>query len=116
MKQVKVKIETSVETMLGDKPVNEFLGDIADICHTSLNTQHQKMKSVRHSMRTKNMKITEMTWRIGYLFLKVLFVRYWIYWRIKKESRSDNQPAFLYGINEYSKPVFTTDYYSIFYR
>ena len=96
MKQVKVKIETSVETMLGDKPVNEFLGDIADICHTSLNTQHQKMKSVRHSMRTKNMKITEMTWRIGYLFLKVLFVRYWIYWRIKKESRSDNQPAFLY--------------------
>lgn len=106
MKRVKVKIETSVETMLGDKPVNEFLGDIADICHTSLNTQHQKMKSVRHSMRTKNMKITEMTWRIGYLFLKVLFVRYWIYWRIKKESRSDNQPAFLYGINEYSKPVF----------
>lgn len=36
MKQVKVKIETIVETMLGDKPVNEFLGDIADICHTSL--------------------------------------------------------------------------------
>lgn len=36
MKQVKVKIETTVETMLGDKPVNELLGDIADICHTSL--------------------------------------------------------------------------------
>lgn len=36
MKQVKVKIETTVETMLGDKPVNEFLGDVADICHTSL--------------------------------------------------------------------------------
>ena len=36
MKQVKVKIETAVETMLGDKPVNELLGDIADICHTSL--------------------------------------------------------------------------------
>ena len=36
MKQVKVKIETTVETMLGDKPVNEVLGDIADICHTSL--------------------------------------------------------------------------------
>lgn len=36
MKQVKVKIETSVETMLCDKPVNELLGDIADICHTSL--------------------------------------------------------------------------------
>jgi hypothetical protein len=37
-------------------------------------TQHQKMKGVRHSMRTKNMKITEMTWRTGCLFLKVLFV------------------------------------------
>lgn len=36
MKRVKVKIETTVETMLGDKPVNEFLGDVADICHTSL--------------------------------------------------------------------------------
>ncbi len=36
MKQVKVKIETTVETMLGDKPVNEFLVDVADICHTSL--------------------------------------------------------------------------------
>ena len=36
MKRVKVKIETSVETMLGDKPVNEFLSDVADICHTSL--------------------------------------------------------------------------------
>lgn len=36
MKQVKVKVETIVETMIGDKPVNEVLGDIADICHTSL--------------------------------------------------------------------------------
>lgn len=36
MKQVKVKIETTVETMLDDKPVNEFLVDVADICHTSL--------------------------------------------------------------------------------
>ena len=36
MKQVKVKIETTVETMLGDRPVNELLVDIADICHTSL--------------------------------------------------------------------------------
>lgn len=36
MKRVKVKIETTVETMLGDKPVNELLGDIADIYHTSL--------------------------------------------------------------------------------
>ena len=36
MKSVKVKIETTLETMVGDKPVNELLGDIADICHTSL--------------------------------------------------------------------------------
>lgn len=36
MKQVKVKVETIVETMIGDKPVNEVLGNIADICHTSL--------------------------------------------------------------------------------
>ena len=36
MKQVKVKIETIVETMLGDKPVNELLKDIADLCHESL--------------------------------------------------------------------------------
>lgn len=76
MKQVKVKIETTVETMLGDKPVNEFLGDVADICHTSLEYSTSKMKGVRHSMRTKNMKITEMTWRTGCLFLKVLFVAF----------------------------------------
>lgn len=84
MKQVKVKIETTVETMLGDKPVNEVLGDIADICHTSLEYSTSKMKGVRHSMRTKNMKITEMTWRTGCLFLKEHFFAYWIYWRIKK--------------------------------
>ena len=36
MKQVKVKIETSVETMLGDKPVNELLKNIADLCHERL--------------------------------------------------------------------------------
>lgn len=36
MKRVKVKIETAVETMLGDKPVNEVIGDVVDICHTSL--------------------------------------------------------------------------------
>lgn len=36
MKQVKVKIETSVETSLGGKPINELLKEIADICHTSL--------------------------------------------------------------------------------
>lgn len=36
MKQVKVKIETSVETMLGDKPVNELLKDIANLCHERL--------------------------------------------------------------------------------
>lgn len=36
MKKVKVKIETEVETMLGDKPVNELLKDIADLCHEGL--------------------------------------------------------------------------------
>lgn len=36
MKQVKVKIETSVETMLGDKPVNELLKDIVNLCHERL--------------------------------------------------------------------------------
>lgn len=36
MKQVKVKIETSVEATLGDKPVNELLKDIADLCHERL--------------------------------------------------------------------------------
>lgn len=36
MKQVTVKIETSVETTLGGKPVNELLKDIADLCHERL--------------------------------------------------------------------------------
>lgn len=36
MKQVKVKIETTVETTLGGKPVNELLKDIADLCHERL--------------------------------------------------------------------------------
>jgi len=36
MKRVKVKIETTVETMLGDKPVNEVLKEIADLCHERL--------------------------------------------------------------------------------
>lgn len=36
MKQVKVKIETIVETTLGRKPVNELLKDIADLCHERL--------------------------------------------------------------------------------
>ena len=36
MKQVKVKIETSVETTLGDRPINELLKDIADLCHERL--------------------------------------------------------------------------------
>ena len=49
------------------------------------NTQHQKMKGVRHSMRTKNMKITEMIWKTGYLYLKVHSVGYWVYWKIKKD-------------------------------
>lgn len=70
-----------------------FLGILQTYVILHWNTQHQKMRGVRYSMRTKNMKITEMIWKTGYLYLKVLFVRYWIYWRIKKESRSDNQPA-----------------------
>lgn len=36
MKQVKLKIETTVEAMLGDKPVNELLKDIIDLCHERL--------------------------------------------------------------------------------
>lgn len=43
MKKVKVKIETEVETMLGDKPVNELLKDIADLCHEGL--QHSTSKA-----------------------------------------------------------------------
>lgn len=48
--------------------------------------QHQNMKGVRRSMRTKNMKITEMTWRTGCLYLKVHSVGYWVYWKIKKKA------------------------------
>lgn len=36
MKQVKLKIETTVEAMLGDKPVNELLKDITDLCNERL--------------------------------------------------------------------------------
>jgi len=36
MKQVKVKIETSVETTIDGKPVNEILKEIADLCHNRL--------------------------------------------------------------------------------
>lgn len=36
MKQVKVKVETSVETTLGGKPVNELIKEIADLCHERL--------------------------------------------------------------------------------
>ena len=36
MKQVKLKIETTVEAILGDKPVNELLKDITDLCHERL--------------------------------------------------------------------------------
>lgn len=59
MKQVKVKIETSVETMLGDKPVNELLKDIANLCHERLKYLTSKMKGVRCCMKMVNMKITE---------------------------------------------------------
>lgn len=33
---MKIKIETSVEATLGDKPVNELLKDIAELCHERL--------------------------------------------------------------------------------
>lgn len=33
---MKIKIETSVEATLGDKPVNELLKDIAKLCHKRL--------------------------------------------------------------------------------
>lgn len=36
MKKIEIKAKTSIEVTLGGKPVNELLGDIADICHTSL--------------------------------------------------------------------------------
>ena len=72
MKRVKVKIETSVETMLGDKPVNEFLSDVADICHTSLEYSTSKNEGCE-KLYENGAKIIETTWQTGYLFLKVLF-------------------------------------------
>ena len=36
MKKIEITTKTSIEVTLGGKPVNELLGDIADICHTSL--------------------------------------------------------------------------------
>ena len=44
MKQVKIKIETTVEVTLGDKPVNDFLKDIADLCHKTLKYSTSKEK------------------------------------------------------------------------
>lgn len=66
MKQIKVKIETTVETTLGGKPVNELLKDIADLCHERLEySTSKKMRDVKCCMKTKSMKITEMTWKTG---------------------------------------------------
>lgn len=42
MKKVKVKIETSVETMLGERAVNDVLKDIADLCYKSLKYSESK--------------------------------------------------------------------------
>lgn len=36
MKLLKVEVDISADARLDDKPVNEILGDITDICHTSL--------------------------------------------------------------------------------
>lgn len=44
MKQVKIKIETTVEATLGDKPVNDLLKDIADLCHKTLKYLTSKEK------------------------------------------------------------------------
>ena len=44
MKQVKIKIETTVEATLGDKPVNDLLKDIADLCHKTLKYSTSKEK------------------------------------------------------------------------
>lgn len=44
MKQVKIKIETTVEATLGDKPVNVLLKDIADLCHKTLKYSTSKEK------------------------------------------------------------------------
>lgn len=44
MKQVKIKIETTVEATLGDKPINDLLKDIADLCHKTLKYSTSKEK------------------------------------------------------------------------
>lgn len=44
MKQVEIKIETTVEATLGDKPVNDLLKDIADLCHKTLKYSTSKEK------------------------------------------------------------------------
>ena len=48
MKQIKVKIETSVETTLGGRPVNELIRDIADLCREKL--QHSTSKEEKCEM------------------------------------------------------------------
>ena len=70
MKQVKVKIEITVETTLGGKPVNELLKDIADLCHERL--EYSTSKNNGCEMLYEDQE-----------FLKVRFVKYWIYWRIE---------------------------------
>lgn len=42
MKKVEIVTKTSVEVNLGGKPVNELLGDIADICHTTIEYSSSK--------------------------------------------------------------------------
>ena len=44
MKNVKIKIETNVEAILGNKPVNEILRDIADLCHERLEYSTSKQE------------------------------------------------------------------------
>lgn len=44
MKKFEIKTQTSIEVSLGGKPVNELLGDIADICHTTLEYSTSKQE------------------------------------------------------------------------
>lgn len=44
MKRVEIVTKTSVEVNIGGKPVSELLGDIADICHTTLEYSTSKQE------------------------------------------------------------------------
>lgn len=60
------------------------MSQIYVIHHWSI--QLQSKKDVKLYTKMVNMKITEMIWKIGYLYLKVHSVGYWVYWKIKKKA------------------------------